>query len=129
MFDSKGRGDVFRTIATIAFLALAATASADPLTLASHYRAVGTNADGSKYNGVAAVNILSDSTFSIVWTIGGAIYQGFGMRRNDALAATYMINGSPGLVIYKVEGDGVLHGLWAVRGQMGDGTETLTPAD
>jgi hypothetical protein len=48
------------------------------------------------------------------------------MRMNDALAATYAINGEPGLVIYKVEGDG-LDGLWAIRGHNGNGTEHLTP--
>jgi hypothetical protein len=49
------------------------------------------------------------------------------MRMNDALAATYTINGKPGLVIYKVDDSGVLDGLWAIRGDNGDGTERLTP--
>jgi hypothetical protein len=49
------------------------------------------------------------------------------MRMNDALSATYTINGQPGLVIYKVDGNGTLNGLWAVRGRDGSGTERLTP--
>jgi hypothetical protein len=117
---------MIRAISTFAFLAIATTASADSLTLASKYDAVGTNPDGSKYSGTATVQILSDTTFAIEWSINGSTYKGFGMRRNDALAATYTIDGEPGLVIYKVNGDG-LDGLWAIRGENGNGAEHLTP--
>jgi hypothetical protein len=48
------------------------------------------------------------------------------MRRNDAVAASYMMNGVPGLIIYQVEGNG-LDGLWAVKGEDGGGSEHLTP--
>jgi hypothetical protein len=120
---------MIRTVAAAFALCLFAwSASAESLTLASHYKASGTNPDGSSYTGDVKVDIISDTTFSIVWTIAGAKYKGFGMRRNDALAATYEIDGEPGLVIYKVEGNG-LNGLWAIRGQNGNGTERLTPAD
>ena len=119
---------MFRTISIFAFLVVAASANADTLALSSHYSAVGVNPDGSKYKGAVSVKIISDSTFAIEWTIGGVIYKGFGMRRNDALAATYMINGEPGLVIYQVEGN-ELDGLWSVRGENGSGSEHLTPTD
>jgi hypothetical protein len=117
-----------RTIAAFVFCLLAVPALADTLTLAKHYKAAGANPDGSTYTGDVKIDIISDTTFSIVWTISGTKYKGFGMRRNDALAATYEIDGEPGLVIYKVEGDG-LNGAWAIRGQNGNGTERLTPAD
>jgi hypothetical protein len=119
---------MIRTMAAFAFCLLAAPALADPMTLAKHYKATGTNPDGSQYSGDAMVDVISDTTFSIVWTIAGAKYKGFGMRQNDALAATYQIDGEPGLVIYKVDGNG-LNGSWAIRGQNGAGTERLTPAD
>ena len=48
---------------------------------------------------------------------------------NDVLAATYTIKDQPGLVIYQVDDKGVLDGLWAIRGQNGNGTERLTPRD
>jgi hypothetical protein len=51
------------------------------------------------------------------------------MRSDDALAATYTIDGKPGLVIYKVNDDGVFHGIWVVRGDNEGGTERLTPRD
>jgi hypothetical protein len=101
-------------------------ARAEPLHLASHYAADGSNPDGSHYTGNADVTVISDTTFSIVWKIEGQRYEGFGMRLNDSLAATYMINGEPGLVIYKVDGNG-LTGAWAIRGHDGVGTEHLRP--
>lgn len=111
---------------TLAFLAITLPAAAELLTLASKYDAVGTNPDGSKYKGTATVEVISNTTFTITWSIGGSTIKGFGMRMNDALAATYAINGEPSLVIYKVEGNG-LDGLWAIRGHNGSGTEHLTP--
>jgi hypothetical protein len=117
-----------RTIASFAFCFLAWAANAESLTLAPHYKVTGTNPDGSSYTGDADVGIISDTTFSIVWKISGATYKGFGMRRNNELAATYMIDGEPGLVIYHVDGDG-LNGLWAIKGQNGNGTESLTPGN
>ena len=119
---------MIRTIAAFVFCLLAVPALADTMTLAKHYKATGTNPDGSKYSGDVAVDIISDTTFSIVWMIAGTKYKGFGMRQNDALAATYQIDGEPGLVIYKVDGNG-LNGSWAIRGQNGSGTERLTPED
>ena len=119
---------MIRAISTFAFLIFAAAANADTLHLSAHYDAAGTNPDGSAYTGKVSVQILSDTTFAIQWTISGTVYKGFGMRRNDALAATYTIDGEPGLVIYKVDGNG-LNGLWAVRGENGNGAEHLTPTD
>jgi hypothetical protein len=114
------------TLSTLALLAVALPAKADPLNLASQYEASGTNPDGSKYTGTANVTIISDTTYTIVWKIAGATYEGFGMRLNDSLAATYTIDGDPGLIIYKVDGDG-LTGAWAIRGHNGVGTEHLRP--
>jgi hypothetical protein len=101
-------------------------ARAEALHLAAHYAASGSNPDGSQYTGNADVTVISDTTFSIVWKIEGQRYEGFGMRLNDSLAATYMINGEPGLVIYHVDGNG-LTGAWAIRGHDGVGTEHLRP--
>jgi len=116
-----------RLLCAIVFLAAALAANAEPLTLASRYDAVGTNPDGSKYSGTVAVNIISDTTYTIEWKIASETYKGFGMRMNDSLAATYTINGEPGLVIYKVDDQGTMRGVWAVRGENGSGTEVLTP--
>ena len=117
---------MIRLFCTLVFLAVASPAGAEALTLASKYNATGTNPDGSKYTGTASVKVISESTFAIKWTIGGSTYEGFGMRMNDSLSATYMIDGEPGLVIYRVDGDG-LTGIWAIRGHDKVGTEHLRP--
>jgi hypothetical protein len=115
-----------RLLYVLALLIFALPVHADPLTLSTKYQATGTNPNGSKYSGTVDIRVISNSTFSVKWTIAGATYEGFGMRMNDALAATYTIDGEPGLVIYKVEGKD-LDGLWAIRGHNGDGSEHLTP--
>src|SRR5262249_29183993 len=118
---SSGGEDMIRAILMLAFIVVAFPATADTLTLAPTYRAEGTNPDGSKYTGTVRVKVISDTTFTIEWSIGDASYKGFGMRMNDSLAATYMIDGEPGLILYKVDGNG-LHGLWTIRGHDGNGT-------
>src|ERR1700733_10376962 len=115
-------------VAMLLLLPTVDTASADSMTLASRYDVSGTNPDGSKYSGTASVKVISDTTFTIKWDIAGSVYEGFGMRLNDTLSATYTIDGEPGLVMYKVGGDGI-NGLWAIRGHNGSGTEHLTPRD
>ena len=120
---------MIRTICTIlfVFVAMPAWAAGDKLLLASTYDEVGTNPDGSRYTGVANIEVISDTTFAIRWKVGNSTFNGFGMRLNDTLAATYMLNGQPGLIIYKVGEDGVLSGLWSIRGQNGSGTDKLIP--
>ena len=118
---------MIRTICAILFLAVATPASAEMLKLASTYDETGTNADGSRYTGTATVEIISDTTFSIRWKIGSRVYSGFGMRRGETLAATYQVNGQPGLIIYSVGDGGVLIGNWSIRGENGNGTDRLTP--
>ena len=115
-------------VATLLLPAVDTALAADSMTLASRYDVAGTNPDGSKYSGTASVKVISDTTFTIKWDIAGSVYEGFGMRLNDTLSATYTIDGEPGLVMYKVGGDGI-NGLWAIRGHNGGGTEHLTPRD
>jgi len=118
---------MIRTILTLAFIVVAVAARADTLMLAPTYDVAGTNPNGSKYAGTATIEVISDTTFAIRWEIGSSVFKGFGMRMNDSLAATYVIGGDPGLIIYKVDDSGVLRGLWSVRGHDGSGTERLTP--
>jgi len=114
-------------VTTPAFAPVVTPALADTLKLASTYDEVGTNADGSKYTGTATVDVISDTTFAIKWKIGSTVYSGFGMRRGDTLAATYQVNGQPGLILYTVGEGGVLTGNWSIRGENGSGTDRLTP--
>ena len=102
--------------------------AAETMHLASHYAVHGKNANGTSYSGVADIEILSDTTFSIDWKIkGSGDSHGFGMRMNNTVSATYMLAGQPGLIIYKTAPDGSFSGIWAIRGGNGNGSETLTP--
>ena len=49
------------------------------------------------------------------------------MRNDNAFSAGYVMGQEIGLVVYKVEKDGSLHGLWTIAGKDGSGTEVLTP--
>jgi len=113
-------------VVALCFFAVSARA-ADVLRLASTYNAVGKNGDGSVYKGTVSIKIISDTTFSIEWKIGNSVIKGFGMRMNENLSATYTLDGQPGLVMYKVQDDGSLAGIWAIEGQPGNGSEVLTP--
>jgi len=120
---------MLRTLFVFIFLAFTTFARADVLTLHKTYNAAGTNPDGSTYSGTVTIKVISDKTFTIHWKIDDETYDGFGMRNDDALAATYTLDGEPGLVIYKVGAGGVLNGFWVVRGKNKGGTERLTPGD
>ena len=113
----------------VAFIGVASAQSASPssLLLASRYEVAGTNPDGSRYSGTLAIEVISNTTYTVRWDIAGGVYRGFGMRMNDALSATYTLGGQPGLIMYRVHPDGALEGIWAVRGQSGNGTERATP--
>ncbi|TIS84984.1 MAG: hypothetical protein E5W99_13130 [Mesorhizobium sp.] len=71
--------------------------------------------------------LTSDTTCTIHWETGGSSSDGICMRNDDAFSAGYVMGKEIGLVVYKVEKDGSLHGLWTIAGQNGNGTETLTP--
>jgi hypothetical protein len=101
------------------------TASAQ--SIGGEYSVQGTNLDGSSYTGDALITLTSDTTCTIQWKTGSTTSDGICSRNDDAFAAGYVLGNSYGLVIYKVQDDGSLEGLWTIQGQNGTGTETLTP--
>ena len=52
--------------------------------------------------------------------MAGSVIEAFGVF---VICGNYVV----GLVIYQVQSDGTLDGLWTIAGQEGVGTETLTP--
>lgn len=91
------------------------------------YRVSGTNFDGSKYSGTAEITVTSDNTCRIVWVTGGSTSSGICMRNGTSFAAGYQLGDSIGLVIYEIQKDGTLDGLWTLADQNGVGTERLEP--
>ena len=111
--------------------ALAAVVLLASPALAQHvggkYRVSGTNFDGSPYRGTAVIVPSSNSTCRIEWHTGSTTSVGFCMRAGNSLAAAYKLNDSVGLVLYELQPDRSLKGLWTIADKPGSGTEVLTP--
>ena len=114
-------------------VALAAAALVASSALAQHvggkYTVKGTNFDGSPYSGTATITRSSNSTCRIEWKTGGSTSSGFCMLAGEALAAAYKLNESVGLVLYELQDDGSLKGIWTIADKSGAGTEVLTPEE
>lgn len=127
---SRPTGRLWGNIMKRLLLAAAVTVLASPSfaqNIGGSYTVQGTNHDGSTYSGDAEITLTSDTTCEIVWETGGTTSNGICSRNNDAFAAAYILGQSVGLVIYKVQADGSMQGLWTIQGQPGTGTEVLTP--
>ena len=109
----------------LALAGLTSVASAQGI--GGEYTVAGTNHDGSSYAGEATITLVSETTCEISWSTGGTTSEGICSRNGDAFAAAYVLQDSVGLVIYKVNADGSLDGLWTIQGKDGTGTEKLTP--
>jgi hypothetical protein len=106
----------------LSFAALPAAAQS----IGGTYAVAGTNFDGSSYGGDATITLTSETTCTIHWETGGSSSDGICMRNDDAFSAGYVMGKAVGLVVYKVQEDGSLHGLWTIAGKEGNGTEVLT---
>jgi hypothetical protein len=111
--------------AAILFALPAATAPAQEI--GGVYAVKGTNFDGSTYRGKATISLTDSTNCRIVWETGGATSVGICMRNLDAFSAAYALGHSFGLVVYHIQPDGSLEGVWSTADQSGAGTETLTP--
>ncbi|HWD57541.1 MAG TPA: hypothetical protein VG308_04630 [Stellaceae bacterium] len=115
-----------RTLIVAGVLAIALAAPASAQSVGGKYNVHGTNFDGSPYEGTAVVTRSSDSTCRIHWQTGSTS-DGFCMLSGDGFAAAYKMGGDVGLVLYNLQPDGTLKGVWTIAGKSGAGTETLTP--
>ena len=91
------------------------------------YRVSGTNFNGAKYVGTAQITLNNNSDCHITWVTGPQTSYGSCMRKGTVFAAGYIIGTAVGLVLYDLQPDGSLEGIWTVASQPGAGTETLTP--
>ena len=111
------------SVAAAAFIASPALAQK----VGGKYSVKGTNFDGSSYSGTASIEPSSNSTCRIEWHTGGSNSAGFCMLAGGSLAAAYKLNDSVGLVLYELQDDGSLKGIWTIADKSGSGTEVLTP--
>ncbi len=114
---------LFATGLVLAGLVSAAAAQS----IGGEYTVAGTNHDGTAYEGEATITLVSETTCEISWKTGNTTSEGICSRNGDAFAAAYVLEDAVGLVIYKVQSDGSLDGLWTIQGKEGTGTEKLTP--
>jgi hypothetical protein len=115
-----------KLVLSLAVLGLAA-APAAAQSIGGTYAVAGTNFDGSSYGGEATITLTSEATCTIHWETGGSSSDGICMRNDDAFSAGYVMGKAVGLVVYKIQDDGSLHGLLTIAGKEGSGTEMLTP--
>lgn len=119
---------VQKSLVALASMGLAAAAAlADAGDVGGTYRIEGTNANGSPYKGTATITVTSSNTCRIVWKTGPTTSEGICMRNQNAFSAGYVLQGDVGLIIYQINDDGTMDGLWTVADQPGVGTERLIP--
>jgi hypothetical protein len=116
-----------RMLVGAALLTVGFAAAASAQTVGGKYTVQGTNFDGSPYSGTATITRSSNSTCRMHWETGSTS-DGICMLANASLAAAYKMGDSVGLVLYDVQSDGTLKGVWTIADKSGAGTETLTPA-
>ena len=97
--------------------------SASAQTVGGSYNVQGTNPNGSTYGGTVQIS-PTGSSCRITWQTGSS---GICMLANKAFAASYILQGQQGLVVYELQPDGSLKGWWTIAGQAGVGTENLYP--
>jgi hypothetical protein len=100
--------------------------SASAQTVGGSYNVQGTNPNGSTYGGTVQIT-PTGSSCRITWQTGSTSSSGICMLANKAFAASYILQGQQGLVVYELQSDGSLKGWWTIAGQTGVGTENLTP--
>jgi hypothetical protein len=98
--------------------------------IAGTYSYTGTLPDGSDYEGTMTITAAGD-LYEVVQNQvdfeGGPLYS-VGIARGQSLAMSYGPEGTCGVVIYTLEPDGSLDGLWGTFGvSTAAGTETATP--
>lgn len=114
-------------LAIAAVLAVSPAALAD---LAGQYVIEGKNPQGQAYKGKVAVK-PARGVYHVVWKIGNSRHVGTGILKADLFSVVYKSPGKdqrPGLVVYEVQDDGSLVGVWVGLGQRQMGRETWTPA-
>jgi hypothetical protein len=113
----------------LAGLAAAATPAIAQQPITGRYAAIGTNFNGSQYRSFVEISAASDVTCRIKWVDaqGRSSQDGICMRSGPVITAAYIIDGKPGLIIYRQQDNGVLDGQWTVSGISGVGKEILSP--
>jgi len=121
------RSGFMRILIVVVAAAMFYCGAAAAQSVGGKYTVKGTNLDGSSYRGTAVIT-PAGSACLIAWDTGsGSISKGICMLANKAFAASYVLDGKVGLVVYEVQPDSTLKGVWTIADTEGAGTEVLTP--
>jgi hypothetical protein len=116
-----------RTFRFTLMLLVASATTASAQSVGGRYAVSGTNFNGSGYSGTAVITRSSNTTCHVHWTTGPTTSEGICMLANRSFAAAYKLGDAIGLVVYELQPDGSLVGVWTIADKSGSGTETLTP--
>lgn len=100
-----------RRLILAALLVLPLAARAQPMP--GPYDVAGRNPDGTAYAGVLFVIDRGGGRFQVEWDFDGQRIVGWGMGAGDAFAATYVLDGQVGIVLYRRQGN-AWRGTWSV---------------
>ncbi|MGG5886302.1 hypothetical protein ACLF3G_04115 [Falsiroseomonas sp. HC035] len=91
------------------------------------YDVTGTNLDGTSYTGVAQIQQVGLSSFTILWRIGNQAVEGVGFASGRTIAVAYGLSRRPGIGIYTLNPDGSMEGEWTIIGAPANARERLVP--
>lgn len=123
---------MLKTATLLASIMLASAALAEEGDVGGKYTVLGKNVSGTEYKGTAEITVTSENTCRIQWSTGedgSGASEGICMRNGTAFAAGYVLGESVGLIVYQINPDRSMAGLWTIADQDGVGEEVLTPAE
>ena len=100
------------TLKALAIYMLVSTQPASSQQLAGEYSCIGTNANGGRYRADIAIAKEGRGYF-LTWRIGNSVHNGVAIRTGNVLASAGLGPNQHGLVVYKIEPNGLLKGLWS----------------
>ena len=106
--------------------ALGVAGAAQAQSVGGTYSVSGKNFNGSAYGGTAQI-APSGAACRITWQTGSTTSAGICMLSGKSFAAAYKLGEEIGLVVYELQPDGRLIGVWTIADKAGAGSETLTP--
>ncbi|MBP0493307.1 hypothetical protein [Roseomonas indoligenes] len=93
------------------------------------YEVNGVSADGITYGGTMMMQQVGLASWRVIWQVGEARFEGYGMSAGPSFAIGFTVGERPGMAIFQRADDGSLTGQWTIVGSAGIGTETLIPRD
>ena len=123
----RARQPLSVTLASIAVLAVLATATAFADAV-GYYKVSGTMpSDGSPYSGEVVIDLTGNNVARVVWDVGGERYVGTGISSQNYLAISYQRGNAQALALFSQGDNGTWSGIWTYVDDQKIGTERWEP--